>query len=118
MTQSALIHFKKKYTRFTFLRTSVNNWKKKEKNGVNYTLKQGSGRPNLLSDELLGKVKDIIVGTRATGGVISRRMVIAIGNGVVKANDAGRLKKYGGHISRSHRRMGEKCLEFYELDKA
>ena len=38
------------------------------------------------------------MGTRAAGGVISRRMVISIGNGVVKANNAHLLKNYGGHL--------------------
>ena len=53
------------------------------------------GRPNL---ETLAKVRDAITKTRLTGGVISRKMVIAIGNGVIKANSPSSLKKYGGHI--------------------
>ena len=97
-TKSALEHFGKKYPHFTFLRTSVNNWKKKiEKSGMTIG-KSASGRPNSLREDLLNKVKDIIVGTRAAGGVISRRMVIAIGNGVVKANDPNILREYGGHL--------------------
>jgi len=36
------------------------------------------------------KTKDVIVGSRLAGTVISRRMVIAIGTGVVKANDPGK----------------------------
>ena len=57
-----------------------------------------SSRPNLLTEDTLKKVKDIIIGTRAAGGVISRRMVIAIGIGVVKANDPNILKEYGGQV--------------------
>ena len=36
-------------------------------------------RPNLSSDELLQKTKDIVIGTHSAGTVISRRMLIAIG---------------------------------------
>ena len=95
-TNDALKHFTEKYPHTKFVRTSVNNWKKKEEKGVRRMNKKG--RPNLLADDLLSKVKDIIIGTRATGGVISRRMVIAIGNDVVKPNNPDVLKMYGGHI--------------------
>ena len=44
------------------------------------------------------KVRDDITGIRLTRGVISQKMVIAIGNGVIKANSPSSLKKYGGHI--------------------
>ena len=33
------------------------------------------------------------------GGVISRKMVIAIGTGVIKANYPSKLKDFGGHIA-------------------
>ena len=33
------------------------------------------------------------------GGVISRKMVIAIGTGVIKANFLSKLKDFGGHIA-------------------
>ena len=55
-------------------------------NGNSQNLKK-IGRPNLLSEELLKRTKDVIVGSRLAGTVISRRMVIAIGTGVVKVND-------------------------------
>ena len=51
------------------------------KNTKENTLNKNSGRPNLLSDELFQKTKDII-GTRNAGTVISRRLVIAIGTGL------------------------------------
>ena len=38
---------------------------------------KSSGRPNLLSDELPQKTKDIVIGTRIAGTVTARRMVIA-----------------------------------------
>ena len=46
----------------------------------------------------MAKIKDVIVGTRAAGTVITRRIAIAIGNGVIKANNASLLKQYGGTI--------------------
>ena len=56
------------------------------------------GRPNLLDDEFLVKVKDMVTGVRMAGGVISRKMVIAIGTGVIKANCPSKLNDFGGHI--------------------
>ena len=93
--KAAQVHFGRVYPHFTFLRTSDNNWKRKAKSSP---LHKNKGRPNLLNDHLLQKVKDIINGTRAAGGVISRKMTIAIGNGVVKANDPSLLKQYGGPL--------------------
>ena len=34
-----------------------------------------------------------------TGGVISRKIVIAIGTGVIKGNCPSQLKDFGGHIA-------------------
>ena len=53
------------------------------------------GRPNLLDDEILAKKRDGITGTRLTGGVNSQKMVIAIGNGVIKAKRKGTTGKVG-----------------------
>ena len=94
-TKAAMDYFTKIYPHHTFLRTSVNNWKKKIKDKK---IQGKKGRPNLLDENLLNKVKDVIVGTRAAGGVISRRMVIAIGIGVVKANKPDILKEFGGSV--------------------
>ena len=56
------------------------------------------GRPNLLDDKFVVNVKDVVNGVRMAGGVISRKMVIAIGTGVIKANCPSKLKDFGGHI--------------------
>ena len=55
--------------------------------------------PNLLDDESLVKVKGKVTGDRTVGGVISRKMVIAIGTGVIKVNCPSKLKDFGGHIA-------------------
>ena len=56
------------------------------------------GRPNLLDKEFLVRVKDVVTGVCTAGGVISRKMVIAIGTGVIKANRPSKLKDFRGHI--------------------
>ena len=79
--KSALEKFNTKYPQNTFVRTSVNNWKKKKENDKKQnivTVIAKKGRPNLIDDETLAKVRDGITGTRLTEGVISRKMVIAI----------------------------------------
>ena len=53
------------------------------------------GRPNLVENELLTRVRHIVPETSRTGEEISRRWVIAIDTGVVKANCPSKLKEYG-----------------------
>ena len=43
-------------------------------------------------------MKDVVTGVHMAGGVISRRMVNAIGIGVVKANCPWKSKEYGGYL--------------------
>ena len=49
-------------------------------------MQRRQGRPNLVADEFLVKVKEVVTGVRMVGGVISRKMVTAIDTGVIKAN--------------------------------
>ena len=44
----------------------------------------------------MGKVKTIMVGTHAAGTAVSHRIVMVIGDGVVKSNNPILLKKNGG----------------------
>lgn len=80
-TRAALKRFTKIYPKYDLKRTSINSWKGKCKSKKQSSLLKRSGRPNLLSDHLIKKAKDIIIGTRSAGTVISRRMVIAIARG-------------------------------------
>ena len=57
------------------------------------------GRPNLLDDKFLIKVKDMVTGVCMAGVVISRKMVTAVGTGAIKANCQSKLKDFGGHIA-------------------
>ena len=62
--------------------------KKKTKKNDNAIVLRRKGRTSLLDDEFYVKVKDVMTGVRITGGgaggVISRKMVTAIGTGVSK----------------------------------
>ena len=71
--------FGEKYPKYTFRKTSVNNGRKtlkKSQKNDNATVHRRKGR----------KVKDVVTGARMPAGVISRKMVITIGTGVIKAN--------------------------------
>ena len=75
------------------LRLLVNRCQQGRKNYFNR-----KGRPNLLSDDLMAKVKTIMIGTCAAGTAISRRIVMANENGVVKSNNPILLKENGGSL--------------------
>ena len=91
---SAIKTFPVKYTKFRFIRTSVNNWKIKCKTrGDSFVFKK-AGRPNLLGGSLIKKVKDIAIGTRQVGGVINRRQIVSIAKGDVRANNPDILKEF------------------------
>ena len=52
----------------------------------------------MVGEEFLVKIKEAIIGRRLTA-VISRKIVISIGNGVLKANDPNSLSEFGGGIT-------------------
>ena len=56
------------------------------------------GRPNLVDDEMLKKIKDAIIESRLAATVISQKMVVAIGTNVVKANEPKILRKFTGSL--------------------
>ena len=62
------------------------------------TIFKMKGRPNLISDDFMKKIKTNMIGTQAAGTVISRRIVMAIGNGVVRSNSPTLLKENGGSL--------------------
>ena len=84
------------YGKYNFNRTTGNPWKAKCK-VANPTFKKAE-RPNLLDETLLKKVKDIAISTRAAGGVISRKQILNIAKGVVRANNLNALKEFGGSL--------------------
>ena len=69
---------------------------KKEKDGK--TIFKKKGRPNLVSNDFMKKIKIIMIGTRTAGTAISHSIVMAIGNGVVRSNSSTLLKETGGSL--------------------
>ena len=102
-TSSAIKKISVKYPKFRFIRTSVNNWKNKCKTGDDTFVFKKVGRPNLLDDNLIRKVKDIAIGTRQAGGVINRRQIVNIAKGVVRANNPDILTEFGGTAELTNR---------------
>ena len=72
----------------------MNNWKNKYKNGGDNFAFKKVGKPNLLEDNLIKKVKDIAIVTRQAGGVINRRQIVNIAKSVVRANNPDILKEF------------------------
>ena len=82
-TQAAINLFKSKYPKYISLRTSINNRKHKLKNQKEDLLPPiftKCRRPNIVRDDLLQKIKKVVVEVRLSGAVISRKMVVSIGN--------------------------------------
>ena len=71
---------------------------KKEKDGKTSFKKKG--RPNLVSDDFIKKIKTIMIVTPAAATAISRRIVMAIGNGVVGSNSVTLSKENRGSLAR------------------
>ena len=51
-----------------------------------------------MEDDILKKLIDVIIGSRLAGTVISRKMVVAIGTGIVKTNEPKILREFGGSL--------------------
>ena len=62
-TASAIKKFTNKYRKYSFIRTTVNTWKK-ECNDSDWTVIKTIGRPNLLDSGTLMKVKRHCVGNK------------------------------------------------------
>ena len=82
--QAAIKLFSKKYPTIQFNRNSVSYWKDNSNSRSNDDYYRKAGRPNMLDDTLLVKVKDIALGACISGGVINRQQLINIGNGVIR----------------------------------
>ena len=113
-TKAAFKRFNKIFPKHTFLWTSINKGKLKNKKGKEgKTIFKWKGQPNLLSDDLMAKVKTIMIGTHTAGTAISRRIVISIGNGVVKSNNPILLKEKGDRYN--WQKIG--LEEFWKVDR-
>ena len=95
----AIAQFRGKYQSYTLKRTTVSDWKLKFPNPQEEVGKPSEkfnkkGRSSLVGEELLVKIKEVIIRIRLTGAVISRETVISIGNGVLKQNDLNNLQEF------------------------
>ena len=86
---------------------------RKEKNGK--TIFKKKRRPNLVSDDFMKKIKTLMIGTQATGTAISRRIVMAISNGIVRSNSPTLFKGKWG-LFRVNRGLGKRSHQVNELD--
>ena len=92
--KAAIDRFSIVHTKYSLKRTTVNGWKERCKN--HSIVKRG--RPNLVDDEMLKKIKDFIIGLRPTHKVIFRKMVLPIGTSIVKTNKPKILREFGGSL--------------------
>ena len=69
-TKAAINRFSKIYAKFYLKRTTVNAWKEKLKKDF-LSLTREKGRPNLVDDEMLQKIKDVITESSLAGTVLS-----------------------------------------------
>ena len=87
--------FSSKYPQHEFKCSTVNNWKenitKDPKSRVGQFTKVG--RPNKVNDEVMLKIREMIIAICLAGAIISRNLVISIGTGVLKANNANSLSE-------------------------
>ena len=94
-TQVPRKRFSSKYPQHEFKCSTVNNWKenitKDPKSRVGQFTKVG--RPNKVNDEVMLKIREVIIAICLAGAIISRNLVISIGTGVLKANNANSLSE-------------------------
>ena len=96
-TKAAIDRFSKVYTKYSLRRTTTNGWKERYKKNDLHSIGKRE-RPNLVDDEMLKKIKDVIIGSPLAGTVISRKMVVAVSTGVVKGNKPKILREFGGSL--------------------
>ena len=99
VTQTARKRFSLKCPQNEFKRSTVNNWKKeitKSPESREGQLTKAGGH-NKVNDEVVLKIK-VIIGFCLAGAVISRKMVISITAGVLKANNRNSLSEFGENV--------------------
>ena len=64
------------------------------------------GRPSLISDDILTQIKAVLSNLRTSGGSISRKTVIAVGNGVLSTDFD---KEWWERFANNE--MGTQCVE-------
>ena len=76
---------------------NITNFESNE--GAEYITLRRQGRPAMVSDEIVTEVKAILHNLRVSGGTVSRKTVIAIGDGVLSSRCPEKLAKNGGSVT-------------------
>ena len=88
-TQPVRKRFSSKYPQYEFKWSTVNNWKKKLT--IDPQSRKGqftkAGRPNKVNDELMLKIKEVIIGILLAGALISRKIFISTETWVLKTSN-------------------------------
>ena len=98
--QAARKRFSSKYLQYEFKQSTVNNKKNKITKGPESQEGQFTEgeRPSKFNDKVMLKIKEVIIGIRLAGAVISRKMVTSIGAGVLIANNRKSLSEFGENV--------------------
>ena len=101
--KSGMSFGKKNYPDYEFKRETVRRFKYQKKHNVDPTSIPFSraGRPSLLSETLTTEIKVILENLRISGCAITRKVVIAIGNGVLASKCPDKMSRNGGSIELS-----------------
>ena len=99
-TQSARKSFRLKYAQYEFKRSTLNERKEKIMKDSESREDQFTklGRLNYINDEVVLKIKDMIIGIRLAEAAISRKIVTSIGTGILKANNPNPLSEFKGNV--------------------
>ena len=112
--KAAIARFSKVYTKYSLKRATFNGWKERCKKNDLHSIGKRE-RPNLLDDEMLKKIKDVIIGSRLAGKVIFREMVVAIGVGAVKAANTRKILREFGQSLEITERWARNVLKGMDL---
>ena len=98
--QAARKHFSSKYLQYEFKQSTVNNRKNKITKGLESQEGQFTEgeRPNKFNDKVMLKIKEVIIGIRLAGALISRKMVTSIGARVLIANNRNSLSEFEENV--------------------
>ena len=101
----------KKYPQFSFKRETFRDWKiKYQKNfesqeEVEFFTVLWQGRPSMVTDELVTKIKAILHNLHVSGRAISRKTVVAVGNGGLSSRCPETLTKNGVSVTLNTKTM-------------
>ena len=97
-TKAAIDRFSKIYSKFSLKKSNIKCIEAKVKKNDFLLLARKKRGPSLVDDEMLQKIRHVIIRSRLAGAAISRKVVITIGIGVTKANESKLLMEFSGSL--------------------